>query len=178
MLKAIAVVVALVAVFAGAVLAYAATKPDVFRVQRALDISAPPEKIYSILIDVRRSAEWSPYEKKDPDMKRSYSGAASGKGMIYEWDGDKNVGAGRIEIVEATPPNKITLKLDMLRPFNASNMVDYRIEPNGNATRVSWDMQGPMPFPAKVMSVFVDMDKMVGKDFEQGLADLKTVAER
>jgi hypothetical protein len=178
MLKMIVIIVAAVALFAGGVLAYAATKPDVFRVQRSLDIGAPAEKVYSILIDVRRSPEWSPYEKKDPDMKRSYSGAPSGKGMIYEWDGDKNVGAGRIEIIEAMPPREVTLKLDMIRPFNARNIVDYRIEPAGDGSRVTWEMHGPMPLPAKVVSIFVDMDKMVGKDFEEGLANLKSVAER
>ena len=178
MLKFLAIAAGVIAVLVVGVLAYAATKPDVFRVQRALDISAPPEKIFSILSDLRRSTEWSPYEKKDPDMKRAYSGAPAGKGAIYEWDGDKNVGAGRIEIADVAPPNKVTLKLDMVRPFMVSNIVDYRMEPSGAATRVTWDMHGPMPYMAKVMSTFVDMDKMVGKDFEEGLASLKTVAEK
>jgi hypothetical protein len=152
--------------------------PDTFQVQRAAEISAPPDRIYSILSDMRRSIEWSPYEKKDPDMKRTFSGPASGKGAIYEWDGDSNVGAGRIEIADVSPPNKVTLKLDMLRPFEASNIVDYTIEPKGNASTVTWSMHGPMPYLSKVMCVFFDIDKMVGTDFEEGLKSLKTVAEK
>ncbi|MEX2127082.1 MAG: SRPBCC family protein [Xanthobacteraceae bacterium] len=178
MLKTLAVIAGVVAILIAGVLAYAATKPDTFRVQRALDISAPPEKIYSILSDMRRSIEWSPYEKKDPGMKRAFSGPAAGKGAVYEWDGDKNVGAGRIEIVDVAPPNKVTLTLNMVRPFMVNNIVDYRMEPNGGTTRVTWEMHGPMPYMTKVMSTFVDMDKMVGKDFEEGLVSLKSVAEK
>jgi uncharacterized protein YndB with AHSA1/START domain len=178
MLKIIAIIAGVVAVVIVAVLAFAVTKPDNFRVQRALDIKAPPEKLYGILTDLRRSVEWSPYEKKDPDMKRAYGGAPAGKGATYEWDGDRNVGAGRIEIADASPPKKVVLKLDMTRPFMASNVVEYTLEPSGDATRVTWSMQGPMPYPAKVVSVVVDMDKMVGNDFEVGLANLKAYAEK
>jgi uncharacterized protein YndB with AHSA1/START domain len=178
MLKIIVIIVGLAAVVGGAILAYAATRPDTFRVQRALDIKAPPEKLYGILTDLRQSTQWSPYEKKDPDMKRTYGGAPTGKGATYEWDGDRNVGAGRIEIADVAPSKKVTLKLDMLRPFAASNVVDYTLEPKGDTTRVTWSMQGAMPYPAKVMSVIVDMDKMVGGDFEVGLANLKAYAER
>ncbi len=156
----------------------AATQPDTFRVSRSLDISAPPEKIYSILSDFHRSPEWSPYEKLDPDMKRTHSGAASGKGAVYAWDGDSNAGAGRMEIVEATPGQSVTLKLDFTRPFEATNFVEYKLQPKGSATQVSWDMHGPMPFISKVMCVFVDLDTMIGKDFETGLANLKTLAEK
>jgi uncharacterized protein YndB with AHSA1/START domain len=177
MLKIIAIVAAVIAVVIVVVLAYAATRPDTFRVQRALDIKAPPEKIYSILVDFRRSTEWSPYEKKDPDMKRAFRGPATGKGAIYEWDGDKNVGAGRIEIADVVAPNKVVLKLDMTRPITVNNVVEYRIEPNGDASRVTWAMHGPAPFLAKLMHVFFDVDKMVGRDFEEGLASLKRIAE-
>lgn len=178
MLKAFAVIAGVVAILVLGVLVYAATKPDTFRIERALDIKAPPEKIFSIIVDLRRSVEWSPYEKKDPDMKRTYSGAAIGKGAIYEWDGDKNVGAGRIEIADVSPPNKVTLKLDMVRPFMASNIVEYTMQPNGEASRVTWAMHGPNPYLAKVMQLFFDVDKMVGKDFEEGLASLRAVAEK
>jgi uncharacterized protein YndB with AHSA1/START domain len=178
MLKIIGIIVGLAVVVALGVFAYAATKPDTFRVQRALDIKAPPEKLYEILTDLRRSVEWSPYEKKDPDMKRAYRGAPSGKGAAYEWDGDRNVGAGRIEIADVSPAKKVVLKLDMMRPFATSNMVEYTLEPKGDATTVTWSMQGPMPYPAKLMSVLIDMDKMVGSDFETGLANLKAYAEK
>jgi hypothetical protein len=178
MLKLAAIIFGLAALVALGVLTYAATKPDVFRVQRALEINAPPEKIYSVLIDLRRSIEWSPYEKKDPGMKRTYSGPAAGKGAVYEWDGDKNVGAGRIEIADTSPPNKVTLKLDMVRPFMANNIIEYTMAPNGDATKVTWAMHGRTPYLAKVMHVFIDVDQMVGKDFEEGLASLKAVVER
>jgi uncharacterized protein YndB with AHSA1/START domain len=178
MLRILAIVAGIAAVIVAAVLVFAATKPDTFRVQRALDIKAPPDKLYGILTDLRRSVEWSPYEKKDPSMKRAYGGAPVGKGATYEWDGDRNVGAGRIEIADASPPKKVMLKLDMTRPFMASNVVEYTLEPRGEATRVTWSMQGPMPYPAKVVSVVVDMDKMVGSDFEVGLANLKAYAEK
>jgi uncharacterized protein YndB with AHSA1/START domain len=173
----VALAVAVVAV-AGLVGYAAATQPDSFRVSRSLNIAAPPEEIYSVLSDFRRSGEWSPYEKLDPDMKRTLSGAPAGKGAVYEWDGDSNAGAGRMEIAEAVPGQSLTLRLDFRRPFEATNTVEYKLEPNGTATRVSWDMHGPMPFISKVMCVFVDLDKMIGKDFEAGLANLKALVER
>ncbi len=179
MLKILGVILGVIVLVVAGVAAYAAaTQPDTFRVSRSLDISAPPEKIYSILSDFHRSPEWSPYEKLDPDMKRRHSGASSGKGAVYAWDGDSNAGAGRMEIVEATPGQSVTLKLDFVRPFEASNVVEYKLQPKGSATQVSWDMHGPMPFISKVMCVFVDLDTMIGKDFETGLANLKTLAEK
>jgi hypothetical protein len=110
-------------------------------------------------------------------MKRAFSGAAVGKGSVYEFDGNKDVGAGRIEIIESVPPTKVTLQLDFVKPFKASNIVEYTLEPRGDATEVTWAMHGPAPFISKVMCLFVDMDKMVGKDFEVGLANLKAVTE-
>ena len=179
MLKILGIVFGVIVLVVAGVATYAAaTQPDTFRVSRSLDISAPPEKIYSILSDFHRSPEWSPYEKLDPDMKRTHSGAASGKGAVYAWDGDSNAGAGRMEIVEATPGQSVTLKLDFTRPFEARNFVEYKLQPKGSATQVSWDMHGPMPFISKVMCVFVDLDTMIGKDFETGLANLKTLAEK
>jgi uncharacterized protein YndB with AHSA1/START domain len=177
-LKFLGFALAVLVLAAGGIAAYAAaTQPDSFRVTRSLEMAAPPEKIYSILSDFRRSPEWSPYEKLDPDMKRTLSGSATGKGAVYAWDGDSNAGAGRMEIAEATPAQSITLKLDFIRPFEASNTVEYKLQPKGSATQVSWDMHGPMPFVSKVMCVFVDLDKMIGKDFETGLANLKALVE-
>lgn len=172
-ISAIVVVVVLVA----ALLAYAATKPDTFSVRRATSIKAPPEKIFPLLNDLRSFALWSPYEKKDPAMKRTYSGPASGKGAAYEWDGDKNVGKGRLEIADTSPPSKVTIKLDMIKPFEAHNIVEFTLEPKGDSTNVTWAMNGQVPFIAKVVHVFLDMDRMVGQDFETGLASLKTLAE-
>jgi len=175
MLKIIAIVVILLLV---ALLGFAATKPDMFRVQRATSIKAPPEKIYALLSDLRGWDAWSPYEKRDPDMKRIHSGAASGKGAVYEWDGNRQVGKGRMEITEVSPPSKITIKLDFMKPFEAHNTAEFTLEPKGDATSVTWAMYGPMPFVSKVMSVFIDMDTMIGKDFETGLGNLKAVAEK
>lgn len=179
MFKTIAlVVVAALVAGIGIVLAVAATKPDTFRVQRSATIKAPPEKIFPMINDFRSWAAWSPYEHKDPAMKRTYGSTTSGKGAVYEWDGDKNVGSGRITITDASPPSKVMIDLDMIKPFAASNKVEFTLVPNGDATAVTWEMQGGVPYFAKIIHVFFDMDKMVGGDFEQGLASLKASAEK
>lgn len=177
MLKIFLAIVILVIAVAG-ILGYAAMQPDDFRIARSTTIKAPPEKIYPLMSDFRRGAEWSPYEKKDPDMKRRFSGAQSGKGAVYEFEGNGEIGAGRIEITEANPPSKVVLKLDMIKPFEASNTVEYTIAPKGDATEVTWAMHGHQPLLAKAICLFLNMDKMVGADFETGLASLKTIAER
>jgi uncharacterized protein YndB with AHSA1/START domain len=166
------------AVVIAAILIYAATKPDVFRVQRSATIAAPADKIFPHLNDYQRWPAWSPYEKKDPAMKRTFSGPATGPGAIYEWDGDKNVGMGRIEITEVSPNARLVFNLDMLKPFKAHNKGELTLEPRGNATVVTWAMYGRTPYLAKIMHVFCNMDRMVGGDFEKGLADLKTISEK
>jgi len=177
MLKIIAIVlIVLVALVAG-VLAYAATKPDTLRVQRATSIKAAPEKIVALINDFHSWGIWSPYEKKDPAMKRALSGAASGRGAIYEWDGNGNVGRGRMEILESSL-DKITIKLDFIKPIEGHNTAEFTLEPDGDVTRVTWVMYGPSPYIGKLMSVFFNMDRMIGTDFEAGLANLKTAAER
>jgi hypothetical protein len=174
MLKKIGIVVVVLIV---AVLGYAATKPDTFRVERTTSIKAPPEKIHPFLNDFRQQVVWSPWEKKDPAMKRAFSGAESGKGSVYEWDGNKDIGKGRIEITESSP-SKITMKLDFLDPFEAHNMAEFTLAPKGETTDVTWAIFGPMPYISKVLTMFCDMDSMIGKEFEAGLADLKTLAEK
>ena len=175
MFKIIAIVIV---VLIAALLIYAATRPDTLRVQRSTNIKAPPEKIFALINDFHSWGAWSPYEKKDPAMKRTMSGAANGKGAVYEWEGDKNVGKGRMEIAESSPPSKVTLKLDFVKPFEAHNVVDFTLEPKGDSTNVTWAMHGPSLYVGKVMSVFMNMDNMVGKDFEVGLANLKAAAEK
>jgi carbon monoxide dehydrogenase subunit G len=175
MLKTIAIVVV---VLIAAVLIFAATKPDSFRIQRAASIQAPPEKAFALINDFNRWGSWSPWEKKDPAMKRTFGAATSGKGAEYAWDGNRDVGQGRMEIAESSPPSKITIKLDFLRPFEAHNIVEFRLEPKGDATNVTWAMQGDTPYFAKIIHVFINMDSMVGKDFESGLAKLKAAAEK
>jgi len=160
------------------VLAFAATRPDSFSVRRAASIQAPPEKIFPLISDFSRWSAWSPYERKDPAMKRSFSGPAAGKGAVYAWEGNGDVGQGRMEIADAVAPSRVTLKLDFVKPFEAHNKVDFTLEPKGGATEVTWAMDGPMPFISKVVTLFVDMDRMVGGDFEAGLANLKAIAEK
>lgn len=176
--KGIAIVAITLVVGIGAVLAYAATLPDEFRVQRRISINAAPEAIFPHVNDHRRFAAWSPYEKKDPAMKRAYSGAESGKGAVYEWDGDSNVGKGRIEIVDSMPPSKVALKLDMIKPFEGHNTVEFTLQPQGETTTVTWVMHGAVPYMAKLFCMLMNGDRMVGDDFEAGLANLKTVVER
>jgi uncharacterized protein YndB with AHSA1/START domain len=174
MLKIIGIV--LVVLIAGVVI-FASTKPDTFRVERATTIKAPPEKIYPLINEFDRWPAWSPWEKKDPAMKKARSGAASGKGAVYEWEGNGEVGKGRMEIIDSAAPSKVRIKLDFEKPFEAHNVVDFTLEPKGDSTIVKWAMQGPAPFFSKVIQVFMDMDAMVGKDFEAGLASLKAIAE-
>ncbi len=175
MVKTIAIIVV---VLVATLLFYAATKPDTFRVQRSTSIKAPPEKIFAILNDFHQSESWSPYEKKDPTMKRTFSGAANGKGAVYEFDGNKEVGKGRLVITDTSPPSKVTITLDMVEPFEAHNIIEYTLQAKGEATDVTWAMNGQCPYIAKVMGIFFDMDRMIGKDFEAGLASLKTLTEK
>ncbi len=175
MFKIIAIAVV---VLIAAVLIYAATRPDTFRVQRSTSIKAPPEKIFALINDFHSWGAWSPYEKKDPAMKRTMSDPASGKGAVYEWEGDRNVGKGRMEIAESSPPSRVAIDLAFVRPFEARNIVEFTLAPERDATNVTWAMNGPSPYLSKLMGIFCNMDSMIGKDFEAGLASLKTVAEK
>jgi len=172
------IIVIVVAVLIAGILIFAATKPDTFRVQRAASIKAPPQKVFALVNDFNRWGAWSPWEKKDPAMKRTFGAATSGKGAVYTWEGNKNVGQGRMEIAESVPPSKVTITLDFVKPFEAHNIVEFTLEPKGDATNVKWAMQGDTPYFAKIIHVFIDMDSMVGKDFEAGLANLKAAAEK
>ncbi|MEO8060728.1 MAG: SRPBCC family protein [Burkholderiales bacterium] len=175
MFKNIAIVI--VVLIAG-VLVFAATRPDAFRVERSVSIKAPPEKIYPYFDDFNRWSVWSPWEKLDPSMKRTFSGAASGKGAAYAWEGNSKVGTGHMEIIDSTPSSKLLIKLDFLKPFEGHNTAEYTLVPTGDGTQVTWAMYGPAPYISKLMGVFVSMDSMIGKDFEAGLANLKAVAEK
>ena len=174
MLKIVATIVVALVV---ALLGFAATRPNTFRVQRVKSIKAPPEKIFPLIADLHRWTAWSPYERKDPAMRRAHSGAASGPGAVYEWEGNRDIGKGRMEITEASPPARVTIKLDFVKPFEAHNIVEFTLEARGDSTTVTWALHGPMPYVSKLMSVFFSMERMVGADFEAGLASLKAVAE-
>jgi uncharacterized protein YndB with AHSA1/START domain len=178
MRRILAIVGAVVVVAVGAILIYASTRPDSFRVQRSATMNAPAEKIFPYLEGLKRWTEWSPYEGRDPQMKRAYSGADSGKGAVYEWDGNDNVGKGRMEIVDSKPPSKVVIKLDFLKPFEGHNTAELTVEPKGGQTIVTWAMYGPSTFMTKLIGTFMDMDDMIGRDFAAGLAKLKTVVEK
>jgi uncharacterized protein YndB with AHSA1/START domain len=169
--------IAMVVILVLAVLAYAASRPDEFRVERRARINATPDKIFPLLNDFRRWSAWSPWEKLDPDLTRRYSGAESGQGAIYEWQGNKKVGKGRMEIRRAAPPSSLVITLDFIEPWAAHNTAEFTLAPASNATDVTWAMHGPSLYMTKLMGVFMSMDKMIGRDFEKGLANLKQAAE-
>ena len=182
MFEIIAIIAVVLAIVIAIVLILAATKPNTFSVQRATTVKAPPERIFPLINDFHQWASWSPYENKDPAMKRSFGGAADGKGAVYGWEGNKNVGSGRMEILDTSKPSKIVIKLDFFTPFEGHNTAEFTMLPQGDATNlttnVTWLMHGPAPFMSKVMQVFINLDNMIGKDFEIGLANLKRLTEK
>jgi uncharacterized protein YndB with AHSA1/START domain len=175
MFKIIALIIVMLA---AAVLIYATTKPDTFSVQRSTNIKASPERIFPMINDFHGWVNWSPWEKMDSTLKRTYSGSAQGQGAVYEWDGNNQVGTGRMEIVEAAPPSKVLIKLDVIKPFEGHNIAKFTLEDKGDSTNITWAMYGTTPYPAKVMHVFFSMDSMVGPQFETGLANMKALTEK
>ena len=171
------ILIAVVVVLAG-VLGFAATRPDSFRIERSAVITAPPEKIFAQVNDLKAWTAWSPWEKIDPALKRTYSGPPGGKGAAYAWDGNKDVGTGRMEIAESVVPSKITIKLDFLKPFEAHNTAEFTFARQGDATIVTWAMYGPSPYLSKLIGMAFNMDRMVGGQFETGLANLKSITEK
>lgn len=154
-----------------------AMQPNEFRIERATTIAAPPEKIFPLVNDLHAFQTWNPYAKKDPAMRQSYEGPASGAGAVYRWSGNSEVGEGSMTIVESRPSERVGIELAFLSPFEATNDVELTFEPQGQGTVVTWAMNGRMNFVAKAMHLVMDMDAMVGNDFEKGLADMKSIAE-
>ncbi len=177
MLKVIGIIAAVLAVGIVSILAYATTRPDDFRVQRTAAIKAPPEKIFPFINDFRQWTIWSPFEKVDPGMKRTYGEKSAGPGATYAWDGNSNIGAGSMTMVDSST-QKFIIKLDFVRPFQANNIAEFTLVPAGDTTNVTWSMHGPVPYFAKIIHMFMNMDKMVGGQFDTGLADLKAAAEK
>jgi hypothetical protein len=175
MIKKIALAVAVLIV---AVLAYAATRPGSLHIERSATINAPADSIYPHIVDFHQWGAWSPYEKIDPAMKRTFSGADRGKGAVYEWVGNNEVGSGRMEITDASQPSRISIDLDFTAPLEGHNVALFALAPRGNSTNVTWSMDGPTPYIGKLIGIFLDMDAMVGGAFEEGLANLKTIAEK
>jgi hypothetical protein len=178
MLEIIAIIAVIIAIAIAVVLIFAATKPNTLRVQRATSIKAPADRIFPLINDFRQWRSWSPYENKDPAMKRTYDGADSGEGAVYAWDGNNNVGSGRMEILEASVPSKIVIKLDFFKPFEGHNTAEFTILPQGDAIMLTWTMSGPAVFMSRLMQVFINLDHMIGRDFEAGLANLKKLTEK
>lgn len=160
-----------------AILIYAATKPDTFRIERSVNIKAPPEKIAPLINDFHNMQTWSAWEKVDPTMKRTYSGAESGVGAQYAWEGNKNIGSGSMEVTESSL-TKIAMNLDFTAPFAAHNKVEFTLQLNGDSTTVTHAMFGPSPYISKLMGLVFSMENMVGSKFEEGLAALKAIAEK
>ena len=177
MTTVLTIVAIILAVAIAGILILAAMKPDMFVVQRSALINAPAEKIFPLINDYKHWASWSPYEKMDPTMARTFSGSPSGKGAVYEWNGNKSVGHGRMEITDTAQPSRVAIKLDFFTPFEAHNVAEFTMKPEGGATQVTWAMRGPLPYMAKVMHTVFSMDKMVGGQFAEGLANMKAVAE-
>ncbi|MCS6288124.1 MAG: SRPBCC family protein [Nitrospira sp.] len=175
MLETILVIVVLLVV---AVLIYAATRPSTFRLQRSIVINVLPEQVFPFINNFHHWSAWSPWEKKDLTMKKSHGGPPEGEGAVLEWEGNRDVGTGRMEVLESVPSSKILVKLDFLKPFEAHNRAEFVLVRGAGTTEVRWAMYGPQPYMMKVMGVFCSMDKMVGKDFEDGLASLKAMAEK
>ena len=178
MFEIIVIIAVVLAVAIAAVLIFAATRPNTFRVRREITVQAPAERIFPLIDDFHQWVAWSPYEHRDPALKRTYGGAESGKGAVYGWEGNNSVGSGRMEILESAAPSKIVIKLDFFKPFEGHNTAEFTMLSQGDATHVTWLMHGPAPFLNKVMQVFMNLDKMIGRDFETGLANLKKLAEQ
>ncbi len=159
------------------ILLLAASKPNSYRVERSGTIQAPPERIFPLINDFRNWPQWSPWEKLDPAMKKDLGGPPSGVGSSYAWEGNSKAGKGRMEITESNPPTRVKLNLNFVKPFKSDNVTEFNLQPRDTGTHVHWTMNGPAPMMTKVMMVFMNMDKMIGRDFDEGLANLKRVAE-
>ena len=164
---------ALLIVFFG----YVATREGKFRYERSGVIDAPAEKIFPYISNFKLGGQWSPYEKKDPDMKRTFTGADGAVGSTMEFDGNKDVGSGRLEILKIVPNELVDIKLTMLKPFVGENFIEYKLTPEGSGTRFSWSMSGDGGYITKLMTLLIDCEKMIAGDFTVGIENLKTVVE-
>lgn len=175
MLKIIILIVALLLV---GVLVYASRQPDRFRVERSITIAASADRIFLLVNDFHQWEAWSPWEKVDPTLKRTYTGASAGKGAAYGWEGNKDIGSGKMEITESTPHSKVVIHLHFLKPFEARNTVEFVLQPQGNNTLLTQAMYGPSSLISKIMGLVFSMEKMVGGKYEEGLASIKALAEK
>jgi Polyketide cyclase / dehydrase and lipid transport len=170
-------VLALVVAAFGSLFAVASRKPETFAVCRSATINAPADRIFGLINDFHHWASWSPFEKLDPAMTKTFSGPESGPGSSYAWVGNRKAGAGSMTISSATPSSRVGIAMEFLKPFKSESTVQFVIEPSGAGHQVTWTMSGKNQLVSKVMSVFMSMDKLIGKDFAEGLSNLKRVAE-
>jgi hypothetical protein len=174
MLKSIALIVVLAV---AALALYATTRPDTFAVQRSTVVQAGTDKLFPLINDLHQFNTWNPYAKKDPAMQISYRGPASGPGAAFDFSGNKDAGKGSVEVTGGQAPTRVDMVLHMIEPFEGRNQITFTLTPQGEATQVTWAMHGPSPYISKLIGIFIDMDHMIGRDFEAGLAQLKAVAE-
>jgi uncharacterized protein YndB with AHSA1/START domain len=167
-----------IVVIIAAILTVAATKPNTFRIKRSIAIKAPPQKIFALIDDFRNWSEWAPQDKEDPTMSRTYNGPESGKGAICIWNGSGSSGRGQMAITDSVAPSRIVVTVDFVKPFAAHNINDFALEAAGDSTNVTWEMHGTNVYVMKVISIFVNMDRVMGKHFETGLRNLKDAAEK
>jgi uncharacterized protein YndB with AHSA1/START domain len=167
-----------VAGVAGVFAAVVAVQPSDFRIERSASIAAPPQAVFAQVNDFQKWRAWSPWEKLDPALKRTYEGPAAGAGAQYAWVGNKDVGEGRMTILESRPGELVRIRLEFFKPFAATNTAEFSFKPSGGGTEVTWSMAGQNNFVARAVCMFVNMDRMVGGQFEQGLAQIKAIAER
>ncbi|MEP6762992.1 MAG: SRPBCC family protein [Gemmatimonadaceae bacterium] len=160
------------------IILFASTRPSTFSLVRSTTIGASPDRVFPLINDFHKWSDWSPWEKIDPAMKRAFTGPESGVGAAYSWDGNNKAGAGSMQITRSDMPNKVDINLNFTRPFKANNLTEFTTAPSGNSTVVTWKMSGPLDLFGKVFHLFVNMEKMVGTDFEKGLASMKAIAER
>lgn len=166
-----------VAVVVALFLAVVATRPGAFRVERSTMIAAPPERIFGLINDLQSWASWSPYEKLDPNTKHTFEGPRQAVGASCSWAGNSKVGEGKMTIIESIPNERIRMRLDFVKPFKGTNQGEFLFKPTANGVTVTWAMSGEAGFICKVFTLFMNMDRMIGKEFEAGLADMKRVAE-
>jgi hypothetical protein len=177
MFNLVAVAIVILVVLVAAILIYASTKPDTFHVERSINIKSLPEKISPLINDFRLWDAWTPYNK-DPAMKKTYSGSESGKGAHFAWEGNKQAGKGEITISDTIPPNKLMFDLHMIKPFEGRNVAAISLNASGDSTNVTWSLDDKHNLMLKTMSLFLNLDNTIGKDFEVGLTRLKAIAEK
>jgi uncharacterized protein YndB with AHSA1/START domain len=165
------------AIFIAAVLILVATISNTIHIQRSIEINAPPEKIFALINDFHNWSRWAPQDKEDSTLKRTYSGSASGEGAVSDWIGTGNAGKGRMSIMKSVSPTNISVTVDWVKPFAAQNLNEFTLEPQGATTKVTWTMQGTNVYMMKIMSLFTNMDRFMGKHFETGFTNLKVAAE-